>query len=89
MTQAQRIEQIEANMLFITPERKREKYISDAVYFQAMGKADWSDFIISRISNGISSNPGKRAQVILKWINSAEKLNATIVREEILKEFNT
>jgi hypothetical protein len=78
-----RVHTKETGMLFITPEHKRRKFISEAVILYMQGDLRWYRFLSDRIKNGIAANPNNKYQVILKWIMSAEAENATVVKSWI------
>jgi hypothetical protein len=74
-------------MLFLTQPEKRQQTISEAVVLHVKGDPYWFRGVQERIDNGIFANPGKREQVLLKWILSAEHISATVVKEEILRHY--
>lgn len=81
------IHQQASEMLFLTPSDKRERIISDAVTAFLKDDLMWFDQVKARIENGMHANPGKREQVVIKWIKSAENISATVVKDEIMKQY--
>lgn len=82
------IHQREQEMLFLTPKEKRERIISEAVILFMKDEENWFVEIRKRIDNGILANPGKKEQVIVKWIISAEESKSNEVKNQILYEYN-
>jgi hypothetical protein len=75
-------------MLHLTSEEKRKLYVSNATMAWMKEDPLWFDEINQKIQQGIERNPGKREQVLIKWIVSAEQAGAREVKEEILKRYN-
>jgi hypothetical protein len=75
-------------MLYLTKAEKRQQMITNATVLNMKGDVTWFDHIESQIANGIMANPGKREQVILKWITTAEGMSATTVKEKILEIYD-
>lgn len=75
-------------MLFITSEHRRELLIGNAIIAYMKEDPEWFRVIRHRIKCSILANPDKREQVILKWVMSAEKVGAHLVKEEILKVYD-
>jgi hypothetical protein len=75
-------------MLLLTPEEKRKRFVSNAVTLWLKSDPQWFDEIKQKIDQGLEKNPGKREQVVLKWILSAEQAGSKETKEEILKQYN-
>jgi hypothetical protein len=77
------------NMIYLTSSQKRERHLSNATTAHAAENPVWFSKIKRSIDNAIANNPGKREQVILKWVRSAERINANEVKAEILKHYDS
>ncbi len=75
-------------MMLETAEEKRNRLISDAVTAYMKDDPDWLAEIRKNIESLILANPGKRDRVILKWVLSAEKCGAKVVKDQILTEYD-
>lgn len=75
-------------MLFLTASEKRAKIVSEALILYSKDDAGWFNEVRGRIDQSILINPGKREQVILKWIRSAEAAHNILVKDQILKVYD-
>lgn len=80
--------QTEQEMLFLSTPEKRERIIEAAIFLQLKEDPQWFSEVAKSINNGISANPNKRAEVVLQWIMSCEKLHTSIVKEEIQRVYD-
>jgi hypothetical protein len=75
-------------MLFLSVEAKREKLLSEGLFLHAQGDKKWFDAVKKQIDNGIMANPGRRFTVLIQWIMTAERMNSSIMKNEIITQYN-
>lgn len=72
----------------ITPEKKREQCISNALYMHTLERHNWFIDIDDKIFQDISNSPQHRDRTILKWLKSCETVRGEVVKQEILRRYN-
>lgn len=72
-----------------TPEEKRQQIISNAIYAHDLNKPDWFEDIHYRISLAIRQHPDDKAMIVLAWVKSCEAVEGTIIKQEILKVYDS